>query len=59
MNQLTALATGILIHCCEDGDHLRGRIVLDNDRLIQFTARRGRVNCEAPGRRVLQALGPL
>jgi|GEM_PF-6806719 len=50
MNELTALATGILIHHREEGDHLHGRIVLDGDRLIQFTARRGRV------KRELQAL---
>ncbi len=35
MNELTALATGILIHHREEGDHLRGRIVLVAGGLLE------------------------
>ena len=50
MNELTALATGVLIHHREEGDLLHGRIVMEGNRLLQFTARRGRI------KRELQAL---
>ena len=38
-----ALVTGKLIHCKTDGNVLVGRIVLDDDKPVQFTAKRGAV----------------
>ncbi len=40
---IDALIHGRLVHCREEGSHLIGRIVLEGDQPIQFTARRGAV----------------
>lgn len=38
---IDALIHGHLIHCREEGSNLIGRIVIDNDKPVQFVARRG------------------
>lgn len=40
---IDALIHGRLVHCRLDGVHLVGRIVIEDDKPIQFTARRGTV----------------
>lgn len=40
---IDALITGRLIHCKEADNLVIGRIVLGNDKPVQFTAKRGRV----------------
>ena len=57
-----ALVTGKLIHCKTDGNLLLGRIVLEDDKPVQFTAKRGAVKAALlamPGGMPVAVSGPL
>ncbi len=57
-----ALITGKLIHCKPDGNLLVGRIVLGDDKPVQFTAKRGVVKAALlalPGGMPIAVSGPL